>query len=72
MRLPSPSHWKQVAVVLKVCESKSSHVATLVFSHCGRIGLTLPTLFPNLFPTRVRIEASTGLIMCDGLTPVVA
>ena len=22
-RLPSPSHWKQVAVVLKVCESKA-------------------------------------------------
>jgi hypothetical protein len=25
---------------------QGSHVATLVFSHCGRMGLTLPILFP--------------------------
>jgi hypothetical protein len=66
-RLPSAWRWKQVAVVLKVCESKARTSPPWCFRIVAA-GADVANTVPNLFPTRARIEAGTGLIMGDGLT----
>ena len=42
-----------------------------IFALCSH-GADVANTVPNLFPTRARIEAGTGLIMGDGLTRAVA
>ena len=70
VRLPEPWHWKQVAAVLKVCESKARTTPPWCFRIVAAWGLTLPILFPicsQLAPELRPVQAGRrDLFRCGG------